>query len=86
MKIKLLGYSETSFLSKEGVRVEGTSLFYSYPTLNPEVVGEECEKKFIGKGTVTLPALKVGGGYDMEYSNKGKLLAMLDIPSKSKGE
>jgi hypothetical protein len=76
MKVKLLGYREASFKSDSGEMIEGTSLFISYPMTGSNEHGEEAEKRFIRKGSITMPALKVGASYAISFNGKGKLMSI----------
>ena len=75
MTVTLLGYNKMSFKADDGRQLEGTSIYYSYPTFAKNGYGVEAEKKFVA-ADFDLPPLIVGDTYEMDFSSKGRLLAM----------
>jgi len=73
MKVKLVGYKELDFKSKEGDQVKGTSIYVEYK--DDDVVGLMADKKFIKNSEVIEIDLKqfIGKDIDIELGLKGKV-------------
>lgn len=70
MQAILQGFTKLDFMSADGNRVEGTTLYISFPDKN--VTGQKCERIFAHKDIV-FPKVKIGDTLNFSFNHKGKL-------------
>jgi hypothetical protein len=84
MLVHLIGLAKLDFMSDDGKPIIGTNLFVSFP--DPNVIGQSSAKLFIGQN-IELPAnLAPGASLDIDFNNKGKVMAVKAAAEKSPGK
>lgn len=86
MKLVLLGYKDTDFTAKDGRRVEGKNLYFPIPIDSKYGAGHEGDGKFVATESDAykeLPNLVVGNVYDVDFSNKGRILSVSEAKQPS---
>jgi hypothetical protein len=72
MRAILRGFRTVDFTPQNGEPVKGTKIFYGFGA--DGVTGEETADNFLRDEMLGKLELKVGGIYNLEFSNKGKLI------------
>lgn len=71
MKARFLGSKNMKFTSKDGVLIEGKTIYTSFPAEG--VDGEQCEKFFVRNNVPTPENLKIGEPFEIEFDHRGKI-------------
>lgn len=71
MLAKLYGIAKVDFVSAQGQRIQGHSIYVGYPAEN--VAGEKTEKFYV-KDEVDFPEkLQIGDMINLSFNSKGKI-------------
>ncbi len=74
MVVRIIGLKDVDFTNKEGERIKGTNLFYTYePFDDATVVGRLADKVFIRDSSkVEFPRIDIDTDYEFIYEFTGK--------------
>lgn len=74
MVVTIIGMKSIDFTNKEGERIKGTNLIYTYePFDDASVVGRLADKVFISDTSkVVFPKIDVGSDYEFIYEFTGR--------------
>jgi hypothetical protein len=71
-RVTVVGYRKVSFKTKDGEDVNGTSVYYTFPSEATGMVGEAADKMFINSKVSFPAALKPGDEVEISYNRYGK--------------
>lgn len=74
MKVCLIGKRLVDFTAEDGRRICGASIYIGYE--DNDVEGMVVDKVFVSSEKVALNDLKVGADLDIEFNNKGRVIAV----------
>jgi len=81
MEVKCIGVQDMDFTTENGDRLVGANFFFSYPMEG--VAGEVAEKKFVRQEQLPMFPLEAGKRYIVSFSPKGKLISIVNAPTKA---
>lgn len=71
MRARVLGVAAVDFVSNDGNRIKGTSLYVAFA--DEAVTGEKCDKVFL-RGEIELPqGIKIGSEVELGFNMRGKV-------------